>query len=540
MSFRLAASAFGVFALCGVLLWGDRAIGQVQSGGLAEPDLWTVGFQVSEADSLPRQSWAAADTDDLLSLTRTARTRRLSPVEQTLMRRLVLSAASAPESDKSDVLLAERARMMFQIGEASAAAQLLPSLKIAPAGLNTDEVAVDLQLAIGQTEAACLSGAGEGREGDYWVKLRAVCFALEERFEEAELAMELAASQGITDGWLSNAIFAASAGLKNKPAARFDNGLSLAISAKAGLAPSISTIANSRLDLAAAIARQDTFSPAMRVQAAGVAAEAGLLAASEHRALYQALIASEGFSPRTPLEVALHMTMKEGNDQDAKARALRAALLTARGNAARFSAVSRLLLVDLKALVPSVTTERMAIDFIKASIAAGAPDEALRWVEGAPDAQNDMFERSWIVGILMLAEVDLSEEIASRTVAGLIEAAKTEQQREAAARLFLLWESVGIALPADARGFLVKSRAPINGGVRKGVSPYLLTSLQAAAHSKAGAEVILQALALTNGDAYALTAQEAQALVKSLVVLGQDDAARALAMEATGYWRAAL
>ena len=125
-------------------------------------------------------------------------------------------------------------------------------------------------------------------------------------------------------------------------------------------------------------------------------------------------------------------------------------------------------------------------------------------------------------------------------MAGLIEAAKTEQQREAAARLFLLWESVGIALPADARGFLVKSRAPINGGVRKGVSPYLLTSLQAAAHSKAGAEVILRALALTNGDAYALTAQEAQALVKSLVVLGQDDAARALAMEATGYWRAAL
>ncbi len=540
MSFRLTSCALGVFALCLAGIWGDQAAGQVQSGGLAEPDLWTVGFQISREESLPTQSWAAADSDDLLTLTRVARTRRLSPVEQTLMRRLVLSAASAPESDKSDELLAERARLMFQIGEASAAAQLLPSLKVAPTGLNTDEVAVDLQLAIGETEAACLSRAGEGREEDFWVKLRAVCFTLEGRFEEAELAMELAASQGVTDGWLSNAIFAASGGLNNKPAARFDNGLSLAISAKAGLEPSISTIANSRLDLAAAIARQDTFSPAMRVQAAGVAAEAGLLPAQEHRALYKALIESEGFSPRTPLEVALHTTMKDGNDNSAKARTLRAALGTARGNPARFGAVSRLLLEDLEALRPSDTTARMATDFITASLAAGAPDEALRWAENAPGSDGVMFEPSWLVGIMVLAGADMPEDTASKTVAALMETAKTTKQKQAAARLFVLWDAAGIDLPAKARGFLADRPAPNKSASDKTASPYLLASIEAAARAQAGAELVFQALALTNGDAYSLTPNEARTLVKSLRVLGQEDAARMLAIEATGYWRKSL
>lgn len=540
MSFRLAAFALGLLALCIAPLWSERANGQVQSAGLGEPDLWTVGFLASGEVSLPTQSWAAADSDDLLMLTRVARTGRLSPVEQTLMRRLVLSAASAPDTERRDALLAERARLMFQIGEASAAAQLLPSLKEAPAGLDTEEVAVDLQLAIGQTEAACLSGAGAGRDGVFWTKLRAVCFALEDRFEEAELAMELAASQGVRDQWLSNAIFAASGVLTKNPEAHFDSGLSLAISAKAGLAPSISTIANSRLDLAAAIARQDTFNPAMRVQAAGVAAEAGLLLAQEHRAVYQALVESEGFSPRTPLEVALHITMKAGNTSDSKARSLRAALRTARGNAARFSAVSRLLLEDIKSLTPSETTARMAGDFIKASLAADAPEEAVRWADHAGATPTDMFEQVWDVGIIVLAGGDVPADTASKTGMMLIETAKTIKQKQAAARLFVLWDGVGISLPAAARGFLAESQFPKQAGLRNPASPYLLASLEAAANAGAGAEVVLRMLALTDGDLSGLPASDVTALISALRALGQDDAARMLALEATGYWRTRL
>ena len=359
--------------------------------------------------------------------------------------------------------------------------------------------------------------------------------------------MELAAAQGVNDAWLSRAIFAASGALPNKPEARYNSGLALAISAKAGLEPSINSIANSRLDLAAALARQDTFSPAMRVQAAGVAAEAGLLSGEEHRALYKALVQSEGFSPRTPIEVALKTTLEAGNDTGAKARTLRAALRTARGNAARFGAVSRLLLEDLQALTPSEETERMVFDFVYASLAANEPDEAWRWFTGSPGAKGDAFERAWVGGVLVLTKLDLRKDETDGVTEGkaanqkiataLIKEAKTTKQKQAVARLFVLWKAIGVGLPAEARAFLATHTEQKNQGR---ISPFLLESITAAAREQAGAEVVLQLAKLTNGDAYKLSAIDAGTLVGALRQLGQEDAAHMLALEATGYWRNSL
>ena len=527
-----------VILTAGYFLTG-AASSQIISEGLGELDLWAVNFLENDEQALPATSWAASDGETLLALTRTARTRRLSPVEHVLMRRLVLSPADTPEGEGNGALLSERVRLMFQIGEASAAAQLLPTLQTAPEGFNTEEVAVDLQLAIGQTDAACLSGAGAGKTGMFWSKLRAVCFALEDNFEEAELAMELAGASSGDDGWFSRAIFAASGALKTKPEARFDDGLSLALSAKAGLEPSVRTIANSRLDLAAAIARQDTFNPAMRVQAAGVAAEAGLLTRAEHRALYKALVESDGFSPRTQLEVALKVTLSDGADPLAKARALRAALRTARGNAARYSAVARLLLPDVKSIQPSQQTERMMMDFASASLAAGAPDEAARWMSSASDADGALFEHSWLIGVLAMTGAEQGDADQMADVARvLIAQGKTREQKQAVTRLFVLWNAVGIDLPHDARNMLAGPalKAPT---VQK-LPAFLTTSISAAGRQQAGAEAVLRILRVTNGDAYKLAANDVSALIGALTALGQSDAARMLALEATGYWRTSL
>ena len=542
-----------ILAACAVLFsLGLTANAQLRSEGLDDLNLWGVNFLEKDETALSDQSWSASDGETLLALTRRARTRKLSPVEQDLMRRLVLSSADAPEGEAADALLAERVRLMFQIGEASAAAQILPSLKTAPLELENEEIAIDLQLAIGQTEAACLSGAGAGKTGAFWAKLSAVCFALTDNFEEAELAMELAGAQGANDEWLTRAIFAASGALEVKPEARFDSGMSLAISAKAGLEPSISTIANSRLDLAAAIARQDTFTPSMRVQAAGVAAEAGLLSGEEHRALYRALVQSEGFSPRTSLEVALHTNFKSRSDAGAKARTIRAALQAARGNAARYSAVARLLLPDLLAIKPSAQTERMAIDFVSASLAAGAPEAAVQWIEGSPDTDESLFTRIWTAGVLALSGADISgaqtpeqlkEAFSSRQVeaiaSGLVANSKTQKQKQAATRLFVLWHAVGIELPADARQMLTRPEASDAAG-RTQVSPFLLASIGAAAEQGAGAEAVLRLIEVTDGDASRLPTMAAASLVAALRALGQEDAARMLALNATGYWRRSL
>lgn len=513
------------------------AMAQVESTALEDPDLWTVSFLRAGEVALPPQSWAASDSRALLSLTKTTRTRNLSPAEQLLLRRLVLSAADGPDSEQSDDLLAERARLMFQIGEASAAAQLLPTLKIAPEGLETEEVAVDLQLAIGQSEAACLSGVGEGKAEAFWIKLRAVCFALEDNFEQAELAMELAAAQGVNDPWLTRAIFAASGAVSGKPEARFDTGLSLAMSVKASLEPSVRTIANSRLDLAAAIARQETFTPAMRVQAAGVAAEAGLLDAASHRALYKALVESEGFAPRTALEVALKTVLTEGNDTGAKARAVRAALRTARGNVARYAAVSRLLLEDIKALPAGADYVRMAPEFAGAALAAADFDTAAAWAN--LEGQSDAFQAIWLTGLIHMARAAPDQAEGAQISADLVKVARGTKQTFAAARLFMLSSALEGELPYEARAMLAQTRGKA-GAAQRSASPYLLESLQASANADAGAELVLQTLKLVGGDASRLAAAEAAGLVRALGAIGQGDAARVLALEASGYWRAAL
>lgn len=539
------ACAGPILALGFVLSWSMFAAAQVSSSGLGELDLWGAGFLSPAQTPLPEQAWVASDGADLLALTKSARVRALSPAEQVLMRALVLSPVAGPKGKKGDALLAERARLMFEIGEAAAAAQLLPSLDVAPAGMQPEELAIDLQLATGRADAACLNdgvGSATGEQSVFYAKLRAVCFVLFDRVEDAELALELAQGlaqeRGTIDPWFAKAVYAATGGLKEKPEARFDSGLSLALSAKAGLEPSISTMANSRKDLAAAIARQDSFAPAMRVQAAGVAAEAGLLDGATHREIYKGLVSDLEFRARTPLEVALKTTMTAGNDDGAKARALRAALRTSRGNAGRFSAVSRLLIADIKALSPSTETERMALDFVYASLGAGAPDEAARWISALPDAEGDPFERIWIAGVAALAgaeTVDMSEDTIAKA---MIEAAKTTKQKEAAARLFTLWDAMDIALPAQARAMLASAAGQrASGGA---VPPLVLVSIGAAAKAGAGAEVILQLIKLTKGDAYGLDPVDARALVGALGLLGQKEAARMLALEATGYWRGTL
>lgn len=531
-----------------------------------DSDIWGFGFLQRSKTELPAASWIMSDGQDLMTLLGAARVRGLSPAEQMLMRALVLSPATAPEGEFAGDLLAERARLMFEIGEAEAAARLMPFLSEAIGGVSRDALAIDLQFATGQAETACLDNSvALGESGDanvppaqnvFQAKVRATCFALFDQPEDAELALEFAQNAaleaGEPDPWFAKAIYAVTGEVAQKPEARFDTGLSLALSAKAGLEPSVTSMANSRKDLAAAIAREESFAPSIRVQAAGVAAEAGLLEAKTHREIYKALIMQEGFRARTPLEVALLTAMTSGNDRNAKARTLWAALRTSRGNIGRFSAVSRLLLADLQALTPSEATDRMAVDFVYASLAAGSPDEALRWIAGWQDGaessvKGDAFERIWSVGLVALAGVELGQskagesalhlESARETVRVLIEAAETAKQKAAMARLLVLWDAMGMTLPSEARAILADMESAAE---EKAVSPALLTSIGAAAKAGAGAEVILRVLQLTNGDAYDLAAGDIAALVSALRALGQDEAARILALEATGYWRTSL
>ena len=227
---------------------------QVQSSGLDDVNPWGFGFLTEGEQALPASLWSASRAEDILPLMRRARTRNLTPAERTLLRRVVLSPARKPGGEQDDDLLTERARLIYELGEAAAAARLMPELAKSPSGLNADEVSVDLLLALGQEASACANTTDDTKSGAFWARLRVVCFALQGDTPATELALELAAADGVEDQWFFDAVFAALDETTTPPPARFDSGLNLALSTKGGLKAPINAVASSRPDLAAAMA----------------------------------------------------------------------------------------------------------------------------------------------------------------------------------------------------------------------------------------------------------------------------------------------
>ena len=534
MSFRQA-----LFVGASALIIALPASAQVKEGGLGAIDPWGIGFLDPGETSMPSGMWNASRAEDLLPLMRQARTNALTPAERILLRRVVLSPAERPEGVQADTLLGERTRIMYALGEAEAAAELMGQLKKPPRGMDAEAMAADLQLALGNQAIACGQVTGTAREGDYWARLRAVCAVLEENTSAAELAVEFAQNQGVNDPWLFSAVYAVSGDTQNRPPARFDSGLNLALSTKAELTPPLNAVSSSRPDLAAAMATRPSLPADLRVQAAGIAAQAGLLSAEDHRATYEALFTKSGYRPGSPIEIALSSMNNPAATTATRARSFSAALRTSADNAARFAAVSRLVKADLDELPQSSDTARQALMFARASLAAGDAEAAARW-SGATEFEGvplpDPFEAAWIDGLIILGGGDASPASIEVVTTRLIEAAEGQNRQRAAAKLFSLWTSFGIAPPSEARA-IMNGQTSVAG---QRLNPWNVMAVRAAAEADAAGEVVLQILGFTRGDPTQLDVTDLAVLIAALREIGADDAARILALEGTGYWKAAL
>ncbi len=534
MSFRSVFCA-GVSAL----VLAMPVMAQVEEGGLDAIDPWGLGFLEPGEGALPSGMWNASRAEDLLPMMRSVRTHALTPAERTLLRRVVLSPAEKPDGDKADTVLAQRARIMYQLGEAAAAAELMARLDKPPQGMDAEALAADLQLALGNQAAACGELTKPDRTDGYWAKLRAVCAVLQGNDSGAELAIELAQTQGVYDAWLFSAIYAATGDTQGRPLARFDSGLNLALSTKVELTPPINAVSVSRPDLAAAMATRTSLPSDLRVQAAGVAAQASLLSAADHRATYEALFQEEGYTAGSPLEVALFGMRNPAAPNAAKSRMLAAALRSAAGDAARFAAVSRLVQTDIESLPQGADTARQALMFARASLAAGDASAAASWsgateYEGVPSP--DRFEAAWIDGLVILGGGDASPASVEAVTTRLVEAAQGRNRRRAAGKLFALWAAFGITPPAEARALM---NAQSDAGTRR-LNSWNVMAAKAAADGDAAGEAILQILGFTKGDPTQLAVTDLTILIAALREIGADDAARVLALEATGYWNASL
>jgi hypothetical protein len=520
-----------VFAGAAALCLAANA--QIEDSGLQMVDPWGMGFLEAGEPALPASMWRASSTETLLPMMRDVPTQALTPAERTLMRRMALSPANAPQGAESAELLAERARILFELGEARPAASLMARLDTPPPGLDSDEIATDLNLALGNEALACADNTGALREGAYWAMLRAVCAALRDNTAGAELAIEMATSQGVNDSWLTSAVFAASGDLPNPPEARYDSGISLAISAKAALTPPDTPLSPTRPDLAAAMVARPGLPPSTRAEAAAIAAEAGLIDIATWRQVLDSLFNDPDFAPKTPIEIAIATARNVGMPEDGRADAIAGALQAAGVNPARFAVVSSVLSPELTDLSLTKDTAKYAGLFGRAALASNDMEGVKLWtlvpiIEGAPETR--LFDLTMIDALAVLAGTGDANDIGIR----LVSAAAAKEDRKAAARLFTLWTMAGIAPPPTARA-LMTTDSEIPG---KSVRPGQVLAILAAADAGAAGEVVLATVALTRGDPSKLDAADLALIGKALEKMGARDAAAELALEATGYWRA--
>lgn len=574
---------------------------QIEDSWLEQVDPWGISYLGEDEPALRTGMWRGARGEDLLALMQDARTKGLSPAEQILMRRLVLSGGRAPTGEDRDALLAERARIAFELGEAAAAAGQFSELTTPPPGVDPAAMAADLNLVLGNDASACGALDTPHLEDDYWPKLRAVCAALAGNTSGAELAMEMAQAQGVDDSWLSAAIFAMSGVAPKPPEAKFDSGIAFAMSNRAVLEVTPDAVPQDRADIAAAMARRKLTPPDVRVRAAQIAAEAGLIDREQFRIAYNSALAADGFNPRTLLSEARFAAVDSARSDADTAAAIAAALEEAQENPARFAATASLLRAGMARLPLGPETEDKAVLFARANIAAGELSEAIRWVTppepepepepapteltleeigpapegdaaggptdllipdgitietgGAPEDEtadpladeDDMlppepdpipeppaFEAAWIGALVILADADANKSAVTEAADALIAAAQNEGRTEDAARMFALWTAAGTAPPSEARTFL-SVESPTDDSSS---APGDAIAIWAAARSGTAAEVVLRTVSLTNGDPSDIGLADITLILAALEDIGAEDAARLLALEATGYWKA--
>ena len=512
------------------------ASGQVASEGMGDLDAWGARYLETGETEFPTNLWSGSDDEILLTLLKTTKTTNLTPAERTLLRRVVLSPTRKPTGSRAEALLAERARLMLELGEAKAAAALAPRLKQSARGLDAETIAVDLDMASGNEASACGRLSGPVPEGTYWLKLRAVCAVLQENYSGAELAVEFASAQGLNDPWFIEAIFAASGDVPNPPNARFDTGLNIALSSKANLDTSRVTLSASRPDLAAAAASRPHVPPQLRARFAQIAGEIDLISAETRRQILSERLSDPDHTASSSVEQALKTMLDPAATVLDKAQRLDSVLATVKtSDMTRYSGTARLFLSDLRSLPRVRETAPYALRFARAALAAGDGALARSWLAASDFegiAPPDPFDIAVLEALDLISGGEKSGASQRAIQARLLEAAKSSAQQKYTANILTMWTGFGLSLTTDARAFLVahKSSAPR-------IDPFTLVAIQSAARSGAIGETALMVLNQTKGAPDKLSSADLAVLIAALRRVGADDIAAGLALEASGFWK---
>jgi hypothetical protein len=472
----------------------------------------------------------------------------------------VLSRSKAPAG--GGVLMADRLRLMEQLGETAHAADLRKRYADIDWGKSGERLAIEIEIVSGKKEA-CARTAGKPAADKAWMPLRALCSALGGDINATNLVLEqIAATDEAFGVWLMAATGAMTAPGAKKPEGRYTSPFEAAVSVAAKLSAPATALASAPADVAAAIVLNPNATLEQKRAALRPALDGGLIKSADVLAVLTAKdetpaakpAGARATAPRPDLLAAALASFATADAKpDARAKAYADALRAAETMSdARLTAVA---LADaIKALPKNDTTALHADAFARASLFTGDTKQAGDWrklMNTLPKESADAWAAARID--LMLSYAGATTEKAGAILDRLIAAApppaaaepgkpapkmapadkQLDLRRIENARALFLYVGTGRDLSPTHRALLATQRT-----AGRGVSDAAISRIVSAADQDANGEAALAIVALIGPDASALSFAGLSDLLAQLRRIGLEKDADAIALESLQVWKA--
>lgn len=262
----------------------------VQAQNLAPLDLWSA----AAADTgLPADLWRDTAPDLARPVLEALADKTPTPAFASLARRILQTGANAPLGAGSDPSLAAmRVRALTALGDLDGAAGVLSRTPRVEASEALSRAQAEVQLLLGRDAAACETGHAlqEGRDGAWWLKLRAYCNVIDKQPAAAQVTLDLWRQGGGKAPAFDRLMNAAAAGTDPGKAA-LDDPLVYALSRRLNLDLGVA-VATAPTPETAALARDAATPASVRLQATARALRQGAIAVETVRDLYAATAAA--------------------------------------------------------------------------------------------------------------------------------------------------------------------------------------------------------------------------------------------------------
>lgn len=468
--------------------------------------------------------------------------RSQSPAVRALMRRLLLSAAAPPQGDarSADPLLQQRVERLWAMGEIDGMLRLIAAV---PAAAQTGPLLryrIDGMLLRGDVAGTCRlvpAGRAEADADGYLSQVWAFCEALVGRRSEAALTASWLRERGFGDPAFFTALDALTGTPGEIASLPQPRPLHLAMARAASIALSAEAAGGDQLPLLAALARYEGASLEARLIAAEKAAYAGALDAEELRRLYSSVTFGDDAANR-PIDDAASAAGWQSRallfriaqtQKDAAARGeLIAKALELAGRHGHFAATARLYAPMIEELPASAELSGFAATAVRALLAAGRRDKVAAWLPFCPADQE-----APVWPLLRLVDANEDDPLPAGQLAGWLKQRAVlppDQARRQAALLFGLLDALGDRVRTE--DWLELMDAPPHIATQMPQAALWHGQRIAAEELRLGETVLLALVSLGDGFPAEVDPTAVYRIVASLRLVGFDDEARAIALEA--------